>query len=678
MKKSSRLISVLIAILTLTFLFSLSGSATNSQQAVQQATVLKAGNIANGIQLKWNATENVSYYIIYRRETSEKNKTLIAKVETNQYVDQAVTNGKRYGYRIVPVLSGSKAAPRSNDLYVYRLGTPEVTKTANSLKGITVTWSSSQGAEGYRLYRKAEGEKKWTWIAKNNAKTLTFTDTKVNEKDNYTYAVRGYRGSDLSHPSNYADADFMAAPKITKIVNNKDNLAIYWNKIEKATSYQLYRRASTEKSYKHIGTFNATQLKYYDKDVQPGLLYKYLLRAVKENKEVSAVENATSSLFMAAPRFTSFSNASNGVKLTWTKCDNVQGYNIYRRDANSTTWKKLGTVKGASTLTATDKTAKNGKDYVYVVRGVWNGKQSPYYPEGVAVRFLTAVQNLRVQSKGASGNYLTWSANKSATKYQVLRKTDTTSWQSIGFTAKTSGLDRTAKEGVIYTYTVRAYYGSTYCSAASKTATSSKIDPNGKMVALTYDDGPSNSVTNDILDILEKYDARATFFVIGNRIPSNYQPMQRAVKMDCEIGNHTYSHIDLPSYYYDDIRYEIDTTNNLIKKYAGVTPKIVRAPGGSTDSYSRQAVNMPFIYWSIDTRDWESRSASSVISIVKSSVEDGDIILMHDIYDSTAEASETLIPWLINQGYQLVTVSELMQYRGIKMQNAVSYSSAYR
>ncbi len=674
MKKSSRLISALIAVLTLLFIFTLSGSAANEKKS----TLLKASNAASGIQLNWNETENVSYYKIYRKETSEKKKTLIAKVEETTFIDEAAKSGKRYGYRVVPVLTDSKNAPKSNDLYIYRLSTPAITKTANAVDGITVTWTASAGAEGYRLYRKTAGEKSWKCVGKTDAKTLTFNDTKVTEKDNYSYAVRGYRQGDLSKASNYAKADFMPAPKITKTASNKDNIAVYWSKSEKAVSYQLYRKASTESSYKRIQTLGENQLKYYDKDVKAGTVYKYRLRAVNESKQVSGAESATSCLFMKIPYFKSFSNTSDGVKLTWSKTDNAQGYYIYRREATGTAWKKVLSVKGASTLTATDKTAKNGKDYVYVIRAVWNGRQSAYNADGVAVRFLSAPQNLKVQSKGASGNYLTWTANKSATKYQVLRKTDGTSWKSLGYTKKTAALDKTAKEGTIYTYTVRAYYGSTYCSAASKTASSSRINPNGKMVALTYDDGPSNSVTNDILDLLEKYDAKATFFVVGNRIPSSYQPMQRAVKMGCEIGNHTYSHIDLPSYYYDEIRYEIDTTNSLVKKYTGVTPKFVRAPGGSTDSYSRQAVNMPFIYWSVDTRDWESRDAYSIISIVKNNTEDGDIILMHDIYDSTAEASETVIPWLINQGYQLVTVSELMQYRGIKMQNGVSYSAAYR
>lgn len=673
MKNSRHIISALIAVLTLTFLFSVPGYAANEQKS----TLLKASNITDGIQLKWDTVNDASYYIIYRRETSEKKKTLVAKVEANTFVDKAVKNGKCYGYRIVPVLKNEKRAANSNDLYLNRLGTPKITKTANALDGITVTWSASAGADSYRIYRKAENEKNWSLIGKTDKKTLTFTDKKVNGKTVYSYAVRGYRSGDMSYPSNFADADFMAAPKITKIASGKDCLTISWTKTDKAVSYQLYRRSINEKSFTRIGTFNAGQLKYTDKDVEAGVLYGYLLRAVDGNNKVSAVEKVSTCLFMKSPRFTKISNATNGVKLTWTKSDNVQGYYIYRRDAQGTAWKKVLTVNGASTLTATDKTAQCGKDYVYVVRGVHNGVQSAYDINGISIRFLTAPQGFRVQSKGSSGNYLSWNEVKGATKYEVLRRSDNSSWKSIGFTKKTVGVDKTGKEGVIYTYTVRAYYESVCCSATSEFAYSGKINPKGKMVALTYDDGPSNSVTNDILDILERYDSKATFFVVGSRISSSYQPMQRAVKMGCEIGNHTYSHIDLPSYYYDDIRYEIDKTNNLVKKYTGVTPKIVRAPGGSTDSYSRQAVNMPFIYWSIDTRDWESRNASSVISIVKSSVEDGDIILMHDIYDSTASASETIIPWLINQGYQLVTVSELMEYKGIKMQNAVSYSAAY-
>ncbi len=674
MKKSSRLISALLTVITLAFIFILSATAANEKKAI----TLKLSNIASGVQLKWNADDEAVSYIVYRRESTETKKTRIAKIESTSFVDETAVAGKRYGYRVVPVLADLKIGTKSNDAFINRLGTPKITKASNALGGITVKWTASEGAQGYRIYRRTEGETVWKTVARTNAKVLTYTDTTVNDKDTYSYAVRGYYSGTVSAASNHVKTHFTPAPEITKITPNRNNLAIFWEKSEKAVSYQLYKRASNENSFKLIKTFEANQLKYYDTDVKAGTVYCYLLRAINSDNQISAVQKlATKCLYMSVPTLKSHSNATNGVKLTWTKVGGAQGYYIYRREATGTAWKRVLNIKNGSTLTATDKTAQNGKNYVYVVRAVWEGKQSPYNVDGITVRYLTPPQNLKVQSKGASGNYLTWTATKAAQKYQVYRKTEKTSWQSLGYVTAAAYLDKTAKEGTVYSYALRAIYGN-YRSAASQTVSSSRINPKGKMVALTYDDGPSNSVTNDILDILQKYDAKATFFVIGSRIPSSYQPMQRAVKMGCEIGNHTYSHIDLPSYGYSDIRYEIDTTNSLIKKYAGVTPKIVRAPGGSTDSYSREAVNMPFIYWSIDTRDWESRSASSVISIVKSEVEDGDIILMHDIYDSTAEASETIIPWLVNQGYQLVTVSELMQYRGIKMQNAVSYSAAYR
>lgn len=116
----------------------------------------------------------------------------------------------------------------------------------------------------------------------------------------------------------------------------------------------------------------------------------------------------------------------------------------------------------------------------------------------------------------------------------------------------------------------------------------------------------------------------------------------------------------------------------IVKEYTGVVPKLARAPGGSTDSFSRKTVNMPFIYWSIDTRDWETMNASAIIAHVKNETRDGSIILMHDVYEATADATEVIVPWLIKQGYQLVTVSEIMQYRGIKLQKGVTYYNAYK
>ena len=198
------------------------------------------------------------------------------------------------------------------------------------------------------------------------------------------------------------------------------------------------------------------------------------------------------------------------------------------------------------------------------------------------------------------------------------------------------------------------------------------------MVALTFDDGPSDSITNGVLDVLERYGAKATFFVVGQNINYGREAMARAAKMGCEIGTHTYSHIDLPSSSASEIREEIADTDALIKEYTGSPAYVARAPGGALEEESANIVGKPFFYWTVDTRDWESRDASSVISMVKNNTDDGDIILMHDVYESTLEAVETVVPWLIEEGYELVTVSELMKYKGnITPQAGVQYYNGF-
>ena len=193
------------------------------------------------------------------------------------------------------------------------------------------------------------------------------------------------------------------------------------------------------------------------------------------------------------------------------------------------------------------------------------------------------------------------------------------------------------------------------------------VDPSKPMIALTFDDGPSASVTGRILNALEQNGGRATFFVVGSRVQSNAASILRAHQLGCEIGNHTYGHMYISKLSVDGIRSELGTTNQLVANVTGVSPVLMRPPGGFYDSASLGTVGelgMSAIMWSIDTRDWQHRNAQKTIDNVLSQVKDGDIILMHDLYTASAEAAEYLIPELTRRGYQLVTVSELAMYRG--------------
>ena len=189
-----------------------------------------------------------------------------------------------------------------------------------------------------------------------------------------------------------------------------------------------------------------------------------------------------------------------------------------------------------------------------------------------------------------------------------------------------------------------------------------------KAVALTYDDGPSK-FTSEILDCLERHGAKATFFVVGNRVNSYSDILLRAHNLGMEIGNHTVSHPKLTSLSSSAVASEINSNADAIERITGKRPALVRPPYGSYNKSVLNTAGTPFILWSIDTLDWKTRNAQKTIDSVLSNVSDGDIILMHDLYQPTAQATEILVPRLIEMGYDLVTVSELAQRKGITLEN---------
>ena len=211
------------------------------------------------------------------------------------------------------------------------------------------------------------------------------------------------------------------------------------------------------------------------------------------------------------------------------------------------------------------------------------------------------------------------------------------------------------------------------CYFNDKGVLTRKIDKNKKMVALTYDDGPS-IYTPRILKILKENDSVATFFVVGNRVPTYSDTVKTACDMGCEIGNHTYEHKCLTRLSEAEVRRQISRTNKNVKKVTGQTPVIMRPTGGATNTNVKKWVGMPSIIWSIDTLDWKTRNADSTKRAVLDHVKDGDIVLMHDLYSATATASETIIPELVRRGYQLVTVSELAECRGGMKETGAYYS----
>ena len=196
-----------------------------------------------------------------------------------------------------------------------------------------------------------------------------------------------------------------------------------------------------------------------------------------------------------------------------------------------------------------------------------------------------------------------------------------------------------------------------------------------KMVALTFDDGPYTPVTFRILDALEPYGGHATFFVIGNRVNNYSECVIRAVNQGCEIANHTWNHTSLPKISGDSVAQQMQDCDDAVYNLCGFHTRLMRPVGGAYNNTVAANVGRPMIIWSIDTNDWRYKNTQHVINEILDNVRDGDIVLMHDIYECTAEAMEYVIPELVARGYTLVTVSELAEYKGVELQAGEAYRS---
>lgn len=198
------------------------------------------------------------------------------------------------------------------------------------------------------------------------------------------------------------------------------------------------------------------------------------------------------------------------------------------------------------------------------------------------------------------------------------------------------------------------------------------LDKSKPMVAFTFDDGPNASTTNRVLDVLEANGSSATFFMVGKRTEAkaNAEAVKRMVSLGCQLGNHTYDH----ERYGKQVTVEdISKCTDAIYNASGHKPTAFRPTGGALSDLIRENANAPIYIWNVDTQDWKYRDSNRIYNTIMNNVKDGDIVLMHDIYGTTAEAVERVIPELVAKGYQIVNVAELAYYHGIEPENGVVY-----
>ena len=179
-------------------------------------------------------------------------------------------------------------------------------------------------------------------------------------------------------------------------------------------------------------------------------------------------------------------------------------------------------------------------------------------------------------------------------------------------------------------------------------------------VALIFDDGPHPVCTPQLLDGLKKRDVKVTFFVTGENVESYPEIVKRASEDGHLIGNHTFHHVQLTAANSDDFKKEIISTNDIIQEVTGKETSFIRPPYGSWDKKYEKELNMFPVLWDVDPLDWCSTNVDKIVRSVLAGTKENSIILMHDSYDSTVTAALQVVDILKAEGYEFVTVDEIL------------------
>ena len=355
--------------------------------------------------------------------------------------------------------------------------------------GIQVTWQQADGAAKYRVYRKDAVNTKWTAIA--TVTGTSYVDKSAAAGVTYSYTVRGVDadgelspGFDRTGVSTTIPAASTTPANVTlgsaKVVSG--GIQVTWQQADGAAKYRVYRKDAMNTVWKVIATVTGTS--YVDKSAAAGVTYSYTVRGVDADGELSPDFDRTGvSATISAPTNVKLVGAkavNGGIQVTWQQANGAVKYKVYRKDTANTDWKVIATVSSASYV---DRTTKIGTKYTYTVRGVAaDGKTlSPGYDK-TGVSATAAPANVTMGSAKAvnSGIQVTWQRAEDAAKYRVYRKdAANTGWKAIATVSDTNYVDKTAKIGTKYTYTVRgvAADGKTLSPGYDKTGVSATATP---------------------------------------------------------------------------------------------------------------------------------------------------------------------------------------------------------
>ena len=417
---------------------------------------LSVSNTIASLTLKWNAVTDATGYEIYRAGTDGK-YSKIKTVTSTSYVDTNVKNNTQYSYKIKAYnAAGASAFSTAASLKKTQISVSNLKADANGSK-VQLSWTGVvTGAEGYVIYRRTEGGS-YAEIGRTSGKT--YSDT-ISAGIKYYYAVAVYSGSRTEDKCPEVGVMYLAEPAVTGASNITSGVQVKWSKVTGATGYIVYHKGAGKGWARIADIKDGSTVNYTDTTAASGTTYTYTVRAY--NKDTMSDWNSTKSLMrISDTTLTGASNITSGVQVKWSQVTGATGYIVYRKGAGKG-WGRIADIKSGSTVSYTDTTAASGTTYTYTVRA-YNGSTMGDWHSAKSLMRLSDT-TVSGASNITYGVQVKWSRVTGATGYIVYRKGAGKGWARIADIKNGSTVsytDTTAASGTTYTYTVRAYNGST-------------------------------------------------------------------------------------------------------------------------------------------------------------------------------------------------------------------------
>lgn len=455
------------------------------------------------INVKWQDVKGATGYKVYRKKAGEKDFTALGVVKGTTYKDNSAQVGQEYYYTVRAYVgeTSNLGSFDKNGIKGVALPKKPTLKTAESVdfNAIKVTWKKVDGASGYYVYRKADGEKYFKQIAEvNGNKTFTSTDLSATTGVKYQYTVRAYRNRNGKPYAGLYDSKGVTATACTKAPTIKsgvstvsDKLKLTWSKVNGATGYNVYRKLENDKNYKLIKTINGNgNVEFTDSGLKCGVKYYYRVNGFRivdsKNYEGLGSKDYLGLTTPAQPALKSAKSLGyNTISIEWTKVEGATGYDIYRKTTG--TYSKIGTVDKQSTVTFKDEKAVTGVRYQYTVRAFYNKngikRVSTYenyihgtaYPSNPNLTSVTSVEYNAIELK--------WDKVDGANGYKIYRKlpSDKNYKELITLYEQTDKYtDQTVTCGTTYQYIIKSFRyenGKTYTSGNNSAGSCKAVPP---------------------------------------------------------------------------------------------------------------------------------------------------------------------------------------------------------